>query len=864
MGKIVLVLLGMLVISAISMSVQAQPEQSSEPATTTATTTTGDLSVTTTTTTTDNGIILYDESPAIKIENTIPVGKAHIKITKQSDGLKGYIYKILIEDANQEPPLFVPNEIVTTFSVDNNVYIVYDDIKIQYKTAIGNYASYKPNPCNTKFLNIIKSVEGLHPAIGVLWSFYDIFSSSESYFGECLNPSFNWGVIISADENKIYKKDYLPSSGKIEKNIINSVIGMDEEERNNRHVETLVYSADPILEMIAPSRSIIVTIPVKPKDIKIDGDIRVWIDIRGYLSLTKDLSQIKDISKLSETAASNMVGSLIPLSAAMYFENKNIFKKDVLIAENPSNKDLHTPVLSDPKVVPDCGQENSDEFEFSVVYRDEDGDNPVEANVAIRGYAFDGTEYVFDKGDYNRMEKVSGDSKQGAVYSFKRQLPEKGEYHYAFYFTNSKGVTVRLPEQNFGDNYGLPGPIVGKECGTQEKEVIFPDPNLEAAIRAAINKPEGAIYATDLEGLKGLDASEKNIKDITGLNYSTNLKKLILAKNNITDLSPLSGLENLEVLSLYDNKITDISPLSRLIKLKDLDLSSVNGYRFFYPSEGNHIIDLSSLSLLKNLEILCLDGNPITDLSPLSELNNLKRLYISSIGGFTPKGESIVKGNQITDLSPLSGLIKLESLHLGGMSDGDGVTDISPLSGLKNLESLSITNYKIKDISLLYELKNLESLDLRWNMITDVSSLSGLTKLQDLYLSANKIADVLPLSRLTNLEKLIIEKNQIAFIPPLSELRKLESLFISNNQITDISSLSELKNLRYLDAEDNQIIDISPLSGLKNLENLNLKNNKVTDVSSLSGLTKLINLYLNDNQITDVSPLSGLTCHKII
>jgi hypothetical protein len=152
-------------------------------------------------------------------------------------------------------------------------------------------------------------------------------------------------------------------------------------------------------------------------------------------------------------------------------------------SEEPTKEDLHPPVLSDAKVVPDCGQENSDEFEFSVVYKDEDGDDPVEANVAIRGWAFDSTEYVFDKGDYNDMEYISGDSKQGAVYSFKRQLPEKGEYHYAFYFTNSKGITVRLPEQGFGDNYGLSGPIVGKECDTQiESDRIAPNQEISILI----------------------------------------------------------------------------------------------------------------------------------------------------------------------------------------------------------------------------------------------------------------------------------------------------------------------------------------------------------------------------------------------
>jgi Leucine-rich repeat (LRR) protein len=118
---------------------------------------------------------------------------------------------------------------------------------------------------------------------------------------------------------------------------------------------------------------------------------------------------------------------------------------------------------------------------------------------------------------------------------------------------------------------------------TTETEVIFPDPNLEAAIRGAINKPEGAIYAADLEGLNWLDAPSKEIKNIAGLEHCTNLQTLGLLNNTITDLSPLSTLINLQTLVLDDGQITDISPLSELTNLHVLYL--------FY----NQITDISPL-----------------------------------------------------------------------------------------------------------------------------------------------------------------------------------------------------------------------------------------------------------------------------
>jgi hypothetical protein len=94
-----------------------------------------------------------------------------------------------------------------------------------------------------------------------------------------------------------------------------------------------------------------------------------------------------------------------------------------------------------------------------------------------------------------------------------------------------------------------------------EASVTFPDPNLESTIRNAIDKPEGAIYISDVETLTSLSATKRGISNLIGMEYCIGLEELDLAGNSISDISPLTGLSKLKKLELSHNRISDISPM---------------------------------------------------------------------------------------------------------------------------------------------------------------------------------------------------------------------------------------------------------------------------------------------------------------
>ena len=171
--------------------------------------------------------------------------------------------------------------------------------------------------------------------------------------------------------------------------------------------------------------------------------------------------------------------------------------------------------------------------------------------------------------------------------------------------------------------------------------VRIPDRNLRQHILWALGRQEGPIAQEDLLSItrlrldpRPINAKQKEVVDLTGLEYCTNLDTLNLAGNSVEDITPLSKLTKLRLLNLSSNEVEDISPLGYLEELRWLSLW------------GNEVSDIGHLAALKELTYLSLSGNNIEDVTPLAELDKLEYLRLNE--------------NPIEDISPLNGLDNLE------------------------------------------------------------------------------------------------------------------------------------------------------------------------------------------------------------
>ncbi|TCJ79622.1 UNVERIFIED_ORG: LPXTG-motif cell wall-anchored protein [Bacillus cereus] len=152
-----------------------------------------------------------------------------------------------------------------------------------------------------------------------------------------------------------------------------------------------------------------------------------------------------------------------------------------------------------------------------------------------------------------------------------------------------------------------------KEDREQNGNVIL-DKSLQQHInqknfgRENLNAP---ITKEDLFKIKTLEILKekgKEIKNLTGLEYMTNLENLTLEGIGLKNIEFISNLKQLTDVNLSHNKIEDVTPLSSLENLQWLNLAD------------NRIKDASVFCSMLDLLSLKLAGNEIRDVRPLIQL----------------------------------------------------------------------------------------------------------------------------------------------------------------------------------------------------------------------------------------------------
>ncbi|MDQ0857211.1 fibronectin type III domain-containing protein [Bacillus sp. V2I10] len=207
--------------------------------------------------------------------------------------------------------------------------------------------------------------------------------------------------------------------------------------------------------------------------------------------------------------------------------------------------------------------------------------------------------------------------------------------------------------------------------------VQFKDDNLRDMIKEQLGLSRD-IRSSDMERLQDLFLADMDIKDLTGLEYASNLMYVYILNNESElDLFPLSGLSIYD-LSIENSKLKSYEKIAEMENLVSLSI------------RNNQLKDLSFLKGSEQLAYLDLSHNKIKNLSALSNLDELAEL--------------VLHDNQIEQLgdADLEGLISLE------MSKNP----LKDLTGLERFESLEVVTLERTELKNIEELLDLEDLSL--------------------------------------------------------------------------------------------------------------------------------------------------------
>ncbi|GAA3728264.1 hypothetical protein GCM10022422_07740 [Flavobacterium ginsengisoli] len=367
--------------------------------------------------------------------------------------------------------------------------------------------------------------------------------------------------------------------------------------------------------------------------------------------------------------------------------------------------------------------------------------------------------------------------------------------------------------------------LLSNFIGSAQQYTSIPDSNFEQAL-IDLNIDSGAIdgqvLTANIINLKTLELRGKNILDLTGIEYFTNLESLDLGvinndPNRNNKISSLNITKNtkLKYLSCYYNNLTNLD-VSKNINLTELHivgnkLNSIN----VSNNKLLRILDCGSnnfkdLDVTQNtaLEVLNFDRNKLTDID-LS--NNIALINL------------VCNYNQLTNLN-ISKNIKLDVLSCS----------------FNKLSSLDVSQNTIIQ-GIMCDVNEITSLDISNNTI-----------LKSLTLNTNKVS-VLDISKNLQLYAIDAGNNQLTSIDVAKHL-SLNNLQIANNHISnlDVTNNGALEILQFSST------DVPEINVSKNpkLIQLYCSNTLLTSLD-VSKNPKLVSVICYNNSLTSLNLKNG-------
>jgi Leucine-rich repeat (LRR) protein len=592
----------------------------------------------------------------------------------------------------------------------------------------------------------------------------------------------------------------------------------------------------------------------------------------------------------------------------------NLYARDAAVVRIRKNTTLSAPSASTVVNITGVNQNGiwmatSNEFSLTIqgpgtfnikstnntALEDEDDGSGIQLDTWHQVY-FDNVNAVLSSGGNSVVKRVSLRFKAGSSVRFKATnnssypvinycawqlygnealLEPYGAYYDGSYVVDSNGNRVYNKDVYVSDDYVA---IINA--------TNFPDANFRSWL---LENFPGYIHDGHVNNWGVFNLSGKNISNLKGIEYFTNLSSLNISNNNLTSVD-LSHNTNLEDLYCSNNQLTSLN-LSNLTNLEILDCSN-NKLTTLSTSDKSYLktLNCSSNTLLTTLfcyrcdlttlnvtgctalkDLRCYENASLTAITGLANCAAITYLdcedcAITSLPGVNSMSNIatlLARNNKLTALT-VANKSKLATLRVGGNTtlaslacNNNALTtlDVSGCTGLTEL--FCYENANLAAITGLANCTAITYLDCEDCAITDLTGVNNMTNIATLLARNNKLASLainykgslvtLRVSGNTTLTTLSCCRNALTSLnitgcTGLKELRCYE-----NANLTTITGLADCTAITYLDCEDCKISDLSAVNTMTNIQKIYARNNKLTTFA-VTGKSDLTYLRVSGNQ----------------
>lgn len=358
------------------------------------------------------------------------------------------------------------------------------------------------------------------------------------------------------------------------------------------------------------------------------------------------------------------------------------------------------------------------------------------------------------------------------------------------------------------------------------------------------------MYEDEINEVKNLDLSGKELKNLNGLSNFANLEKLIAQNNEFEDISELSKLTNLKYLNLNGcNLNKKVSAINSLNNLEELHLDN-NAIDFFRLD--------SAISNLNNLKKLYINNNNLSDISTALDLPNIKEIYADN--------NKIAMFNSTKQLDALS--LKNNTIKISNYGDTKDLPSL--ISSVQNSNSMLnanaeviLDNCQIIDNKIKMNNKNKTTITVKGG-VADGTVINVYNSEIVIIMDDKALADRLQRILGSFAKERRDVDNRYYLFADNNYIESIYSLDLSTSQedqaeITNITGLEIFKNLRALNLNGNKVSNFDKLSILKNLNTLEVRYNGIRNWSSIKNLTNLVQLDISNNSLTNTNGVEDLT-----